>query len=189
MSGPPAPFVRRFHDLARVVDDVHAVFDGWVEGNAFAGALDQFGLLVMKLAVHEWIANLVQHASFGGRLPEITLTVRPERGGLHCAIEDNSDGFDFRGQVTAQAETVNGEAPPERGRGLLMLLACTEELAYEGADGGSQRLAFVIRLPVAPESLADLFPDEGGSDEGGPDDGHPAEDALARDGDLSEPTA
>jgi serine/threonine-protein kinase RsbW len=162
MPGPPAPFVRRFRDLDRVVDEVHAVFDGWVESAAYAEVLDEDRMHVMRLAVHEWIANLVQHAAFGGRRPEITLTVWPEPGGLRCLIEDNSDGFDFLGQVAAKAAAQERvEPPPERGRGLLIVTGCTQDLAYEGAAAGRHRLGFVIRSAVEPEALDALFPTEG----------------------------
>ena len=111
MPGPPAPFERRFHDLSTVVDEVHAVFDTWVESGAFAGDLDEFGLLVMKLAVHEWIANLVQHAAFRVCPPEIGLTVHAEPGGLRCIVEDNSEGFDFQGQVAVVLFTTPYDNP------------------------------------------------------------------------------
>ena len=177
MSGLAAPFVRRFHDLDRIVDEVHALFDLWIEEDAFGDVLDAFGMYVMKLAVHEWIANLVQHAAFPGRTPEIVVTVCTETDALRCIIEDNSDGFDFHNQLDRQTRQVQGAEPSDRGRGLLMMIACTEDLAYETAEEGRQRLAFAIRAPVAPESLAPLFPAvEGGSlsHDGFPDVNEPA---------------
>ncbi|NNF57468.1 MAG: ATP-binding protein [Rhodothermaceae bacterium] len=149
---------RCYRDLTLVIDEVHALFDEWVEQEQFSAVVDEFGLLVMKLAVHEWIANLVQHADFRGTPPMIRLCIEPEGHGLHCEIEDNSAGFDFREHLTQQRAAVHNPEPSERGRGLLMLIACTENLSYETASHGVQRLAFVIRTPVAPESLAPLFP-------------------------------
>lgn len=158
MPGLPAPSLHRFGGLDTVVDDVHALFDGWAETDAFADVLDDYGLHVVRLAVHEWIANLVQHADFGGRRPEIALTVEAEPGGLRCLIEDNSDGFDFHRQVERQGAVVGAPEPSERGRGLLMLIACTADLHYEPTASGPQRLAFSVRPPVPPEALVPLFP-------------------------------
>lgn len=150
-------FERRFHSLDCLVDEVHAIFDGWLDDLPFAG-LDEFGLLVMKLAVHEWIANLVQHAAFPEETPEILFAVREEEEGLHCVIEDNSAGFDFAQQVDRQATLARNAEGAERGRGLLMMIACTESLAYSLAEHGLHRLEFVLRNPVEPESMAALFP-------------------------------
>jgi serine/threonine-protein kinase RsbW len=176
MLGPPCLFERRFDDLGRVVDEVHALFDAWIADDAFAGVVGDFGLCVMKLAVHEWIANLIQHAAFSGRTPEIAFAVYDEGDALRCVIEDNSDGFDFQAQLHQQAEAVHGREPGERGRGLLMMIACTKDLAYETAEEGRQRLAFVIRSPIEPESLAALCPaaDGGALADGFPDVTEPA---------------
>ena len=149
---------RCYRDLALIIDEVHALFDEWVDEEQFSAVVDEFGLLVMKLAVHEWIANLVQHADFRGTTPEIRLCIEPKDHGLHCMIEDNSAGFDFREHLSQQEIAVQNPEPSERGRGLLMLIACTENLSYETASRGVQRLAFAIRTPVTPESLAPLFP-------------------------------
>src|SRR5690606_37107327 len=140
------------------IDEVHALFDAWVEDDVFAGVIDEAGLLVMKLAVHEWIANLVQHAVFRHGAPVVLVTVATEDAGVRCRIEDNSDGFDFRSQVAQQEGAVFGPEPTERGRGLLMMIACTEDLAYTTTEAGTQRLEFVVRAPMTPDSMAPLFP-------------------------------
>lgn len=158
MPGPPPPLARRFHDLGTVVDELHALFAAWADAGTFADAVDDFGLCVAQLAVHEWVANLVQHAAFGGRRPEIALAVAAEADGLRCVIEDNSDGFDFQRQLDRQEALVAEPEPSERGRGLLMMIACTEELLYEPTADGRQRLAFVVRPAAVPESLLPLFP-------------------------------
>ena len=151
------PSIHRFDDFDRVVDDIHALFDAWCDEDAFADTIGEFGLHVMKLAVHEWIANLVQHAAFSKGTPTVRFYVQPEADGVHCAIEDNSDGFDFQSQLSRQNGAVFGPEPSERGRGLLMLIACTEDLAYGKSEDGFQRLEFVIRAPVPTESMAPLF--------------------------------
>ena len=145
----------RFCDLRTVVDDVHALFDVWERDEALAPPLDGFSLQVMKLAVHEWIANLVQHADFDRRAPQIELAVIPNGRRVQCVIEDNSNGFDFDQQLDFQHAEVSAEVPPERGRGLLMMIACTENLSYEAPPPGRtaaerQRLEFWISSDSDP---------------------------------------
>ncbi|MEM8559526.1 MAG: ATP-binding protein, partial [Bacteroidota bacterium] len=72
------------------------------------------------------------------------LTLCPQGSRLRCAIEDNSRGFDLKHQLTLQAIHVADEQPPERGRGLLMVMACTQDLSYSTTPDGHQRLEFWI---------------------------------------------
>lgn len=150
---PPEP--HRFRNLETVVDDVHALFETWERDHALMPPLDAFSLQVMKLAVHEWVANLVQHADFEARAPEIEFAVIPNGRRVRCIIEDNSRGFDFEHQIACQEVEVVAEVPPDRGRGLLMMIACTEDLHYEAppprrdADR-RQRLEFWISADNDP---------------------------------------
>ena len=145
-----------FTCLDHAVDEVHALFDGWAASGAFEPVLDAEGVDVLRLAVHEWVANLVQHASFPGD-PRITLEVTPVADGVRCAITDASDGFDFLGTVQRQQAVLQTPAPSERGRGLLMLLRCAVDLDFEAAgDGVQQHIAFTVRPPDA-EIMAPLF--------------------------------
>ena len=150
-----------FRDLDAIVDEVHAIFGAWADEDAFAPTLDAMGVEVMKLAVHEWIANLVQHAAFGRRPPEIRLAVGVVEGAdpplVRCEIEDNSDGFDFSDQVGRQHEALAAPEPGERGRGLLMLIACSEDLRYESLGEGRQRLAFHVPRAPGQADMAPLF--------------------------------
>lgn len=140
--------VHRFCDLGTVIDDVHALFDEWTASGFFAPVLDADGAEVFRLAVHEWIANLVQHAAFRQARPEITLTVEVGPAHIDCVIEDNSLGFDFERQIEKQQALLSAPAPSERGRGLLMLITCTRNLAFEPAAPPPatrpQRLAFAV---------------------------------------------
>lgn len=141
-AGPP--LAHRFADLPAVVDDLHARFDAWEEAGLLEGCLDEFGRHVLRLAVHEWIANLVQHATFGRRRPQIAIALACDGEGVRCEIEDNSAGFDFQRQIAHQEVLVGGDVASDRGRGLLMLIACTDDLAYT-PERGRQRLAFRVR--------------------------------------------
>ncbi|MEM8599305.1 MAG: ATP-binding protein [Bacteroidota bacterium] len=144
-SFPPSrSTLHRFTGLGSVIDEVHGLFAHWQEAGTFEPPLNGFMLEVVKLAVHEWIANLVQHAQFGDTAPEIALSLWPGDTRLRCTIEDNSRGFDLQHQLTLQALHVSGEQPPDRGRGLLMVMACTHDLSYATTPEGRQRLEFWI---------------------------------------------
>ncbi len=154
-----------FQDLDQVIDQVHALFDEWAEGGEFKDALDPEGLDVLRLAVHEWLANLVQHARFEGT-PSIMLHVEMDADVVHCSIDDSSHGFDFAGQLETQKAVLDAPAPSERGRGLLMLVTCTEELDFRPRSGDvPQHIEFSVRRSTAsflsalfrPEDLEDDF--------------------------------
>ncbi len=131
--------------LDEAIDEVHALFDAWIESGAFASVLSVEGLDVLRLTVHEWIANLVQHATFPGAA-RIEFDVDVVDDGVRCTITDTSAGFDFAETVERQKSVLNAPVPSERGRGLLMLLKCAEDLDFHAADAeGPQRVAFTIR--------------------------------------------
>ncbi len=161
-------------DLAAVVDQAHALFQAWDEAimneadaGASTDALGALGREVLKLAVHEWIANLVQHADFAGRRPHVHLALLPTEGAdaVRCVIEDNSDGFSFEeALVEQQLRLDRAPVPPERGRGLLMMIACTEDLTYRaagegrGGDGAASSALNRLEFRVThqdPDDLAD----------------------------------
>ncbi len=146
-----------FRDLSTVIDGVHALVDGWVAADALAPALDADSAEVLRLAIHEWIANLVQHAAFPHGV-EIALEVEPGPESVFCAIEDSSAGFDFAGQIERQQAILEAPAPSERGRGLLMLMTCTDDLTFvTAAEGRRQRVSFRVRHATAAPLLASLF--------------------------------
>ena len=148
--------VSHFRDFDRVIDEVHALFDGWAEAGAFEPALDAEGLDVLRLAVHEWVANLVQHGSFPGAR-DVWLTVETEGDAVRCEVEDTSAGFDFTDQVERQRAVLDRPVPSERGRGLLMLITCADDLGYRPARAGvNQRVSFTVR-GAADGALGDLF--------------------------------
>ena len=146
----PMPKPIQFRDLGTVVDELHGLFEEWEHSEAALLPLDDFSLQVMKLAVHEWVANLVQHADFGDQVPLIQVAIRPDEQRVHCVIEDNSQGFDFDLQLVEQRVSVEAPVPPDRGRGLLMMIACTDDLRYHQprvdaqADRQRYRLEFSI---------------------------------------------
>ncbi len=149
--------LHRFTRLDRAIDEVHALFDAWAASGLFAPALDEDSASVLRLAVHEWVANLVQHAAFPNGA-EVTLDVTVEPDAVRCVVEDSSAGFDFASQVDEQHALFEAPAPSERGRGLLMLITCTEDLAFQPAAGGHrQRISFSVRDGFGAALFAPLF--------------------------------
>jgi serine/threonine-protein kinase RsbW len=144
---PTEPHVQvrcRFTDLGTVIDQLHTLFGVWHrESLMYAHSLD-----LMKVAVHEWVANLVQYADFQGRHPEIYLEVSPNGQEVHCRIEDNSEGFDLAAQLLQKAGNLS--AFPERGMGLLMLQACSDNLTYTRTEIGRYRLEFSVSAAQDP---------------------------------------
>jgi serine/threonine-protein kinase RsbW len=134
----------RFCDLNSLIDRVLDLFEQWEEHQQFRDSIDDDTLQRLKLAVHEWLANLVQHAHFPDESPEIVLHIWPNGERVYCVIEDNSAGFDLDAQLSARREVL--KAFPERGMGLLIIKACTENLSYKALDDHRHRL----ELSVSP---------------------------------------
>ncbi len=130
----------RFNDLNSMIDQVHALFDRWDDVEPATDYASERWYLA-KLAVHEWLANLVQHAQFPDE-PEVWLEVNRDGSSLECVIEDNSEGFDLAGQMRTRSRIA--DAFPERGMGLLLLHACAHDLTYLRRDDGWQRLRFRV---------------------------------------------
>lgn len=137
-----------FNNLGRVMDDVHELFGQWAEEGAFSPLFDEDKVLLMRLAVHEWLANLVQHADFGEQTPEIILDVQPNGKRVRCVIEDNSRGFDLDLHIERRRQAL--DAFPDRGMGLLMLQAATEYLDYRRGENGHHRLEFSVAADQDP---------------------------------------
>lgn len=130
-----------FSDLDEMIDRVHALFEPWQADNALPG-VGEDTLYRTELALHEWLANLVQHADFKSREPSVTIEIWPDGDRVICTVEDNSDGFDFLEHLSMRRAFL--EAFPERGMGLLMLQACATDLSYEQVGPHQYRLKFAV---------------------------------------------
>jgi len=131
-----------FNRLEIVIDELHGMFEEWEREGALLSHLDPDTIQLFRLAVHEWVANLVQHADFAERNPIVVVDVIPNGRRVRCVIEDNSDGFAFPEQIDVQR---NALTPfPERGMGLLMLNAATEYFEYSQTEEGHRRLEFTV---------------------------------------------
>jgi len=138
----------RFRDLNMIVDRVHNLFEQWKDENVFSSPLDEDTLHMLRLAIHEWVANLVQHAEFRDQEPEISINLMPSGARVFCTIEDNSLGFDLDTSLRVREATL--ESFPERGMGLLMLEACTDHLSYTQTEEGKFRLKFSVSADQDP---------------------------------------
>lgn len=133
---------QNFNHLDAVIDELHALFESWEQEDALLSHLDPNTIQLFRLAVHEWVANLVQHADFTDREPELVLDVIPNGQRVRCVIEDNSEGFAFPEQLDVQRSALTPF--PECGMGLLMLNAATEYFEYSETDDGRRRPEFTV---------------------------------------------
>lgn len=133
-------YEKRFSDLHAAVDDVQTHFQQRMDRNGETEALCR-----LKLAVHEWMANLVRHARFGDCAPDVHVRVWQENGHFRCIIEDNSNGFDFDSKLAQQAALTEASPTlPEGGMGLLLLKASTEHAEYTPTDEERNRLHLAV---------------------------------------------
>jgi serine/threonine-protein kinase RsbW len=138
----------RSRDLTTLIDHVHEFFESWESRADGVASFDPDTLQRTKLAVHEWLANLIQHAEFDNRVPDIRIEFRPNGQSIQCVIEDNSAGFDLDGQLHIRKNAL--DVCPERGMGLLMLQACTAGLSYYQTDNDRQCLEFEVSSAQDP---------------------------------------
>jgi len=111
-------------------------------------------LRYVQVVLHEWIANMIQHADFGDASPRIEITVRADQRFVSCSVVDNSHGFDLSDALTTQRN--EARALPERGMGLRIISACTEQCAYRSLPNGRYRFEFSIPVDHDPW-LSTLF--------------------------------
>ncbi len=137
----------RFDNLEDLIDRVHALFARPDVGLPLPPEDEDLRYRV-QLTVHEWLANLVQHARFGNRLPSIELTIRCNGREVECFIDDNSEGFDLNGRLEKNPSIQ--EAFPERGMGLHFIRAFTKKLNYIRLKDGRHRLIFTMAKDEDP---------------------------------------
>lgn len=133
---------QHFLGLDAIMDELHALFDTWESDGALLSHLDMDTVQLLRLALHEWVANIVQHADFEEEEPRVTLQVIPNGRRVRCIVEDNSNGFPIMKELVTREEAL--EPFPERGMGLLMLDAATESFTYARTEDGRQKLEFTV---------------------------------------------
>ncbi len=129
--------------LDTIVDRLHELFDRWDRQGTFPPVVRIEMLYRARLAAHEWIAHLVQHADFEDRVPQIVLSVWVNEEKLCCLIADNSCGFKLEA-YPSQAPDALYEVMPERGMCWLLIEACTEHRAYRHLGNQGFELEFSI---------------------------------------------
>lgn len=108
----------------------------------------------LQVVLHEWLANLIQHARFAETDPHVEITIRMRRRYISCSVVDNSTGFNLSEQLETQRN--QAQALPERGMGLRIISACTDQCEYRSLDDG--RYHFEFSIPVDHEPwLSTLF--------------------------------
>jgi serine/threonine-protein kinase RsbW len=145
-----------FSDLETALDDTHDLFERWMaEPDPEAADLPNSNTLYYaRLALHEWLANLIQHAHFEDGDPEIDLEFETTPRHIHCSIVDNSTGFELETQLRAQL--IQAQPFPERTMGLRIINACAEQLSYDATTDGRYQLTFSISTSHLP-CLNNLF--------------------------------
>ncbi len=131
---------RRFSDLDEALAFVHAVFKCEAE-RASPGIAPPLVREQAKLVLHEWIANLAQHADFQGRTPDVLVTIWPAPARIRCAVEDNSAGFDL---AEREDQPHLFSTFPERGMGLQLILSCAQDVSYKPLAPGHHRFEFLV---------------------------------------------
>lgn len=133
---------RKYTDLDRALDEVRILLQQWSNGLDDGSAPHPETLRYTQLVLHEWIANLLQHAHFGPRTPTVQIRLASENRHVTCVVIDNSEGFELEERLPSQDDTM--ENLPERGMGLRIINACTEQLSYTSTDAGLHRFEFSI---------------------------------------------
>lgn len=139
-------YTRRFNDMHHAVQSVHGMFKEWDDdpGDGSPTLFQEHPVLLhrARLALHEWLANLSQHANFRGRRPSILITITSCNRTFTCSVRDNSAGFDLAGHRPDHEDIF--AMHPERGMGLEMIRHCTTKRNYETIDAGFNLFTFTI---------------------------------------------
>ena len=140
-------FTKTYTDLDRAIDEVRSLSDEWpaAERN---GRLDDETIHCACLVLHEWIANLYQHAHFGDASPTIEVRLSAQDRHVFCSVIDNSEGFELESHLPAEDDDF--ESLPERGMGLRMIESCTDDFSYTPREDGFHCFEFIISADHDP---------------------------------------
>lgn len=132
---------KKYTDLDRAIDEVQSLSETWPTAR-LNGDLDDETIHCTSIVLHEWIANLHQHAEFRDVSPVIAIQLSSQEHRVYCSVTDNSEGFDFDAHSPTEDDDL--EALPERGMGLRIIKTCTDDLSYTQTDDGLYRFEFII---------------------------------------------
>lgn len=133
---------REYTDLDHALDEVRAVLEKRAAEQDEAPTLNDETVRYAQLVLHEWIANLLQHANFRDRSPTLQVQLTTDGRHITCTVVDNSEGFDLAENLPVEKEPMDDL--PERGMGLRIIDACTDRLSYTPTESGCHRLEFSI---------------------------------------------
>ena len=133
---------KEYTDLDRALDEVRSVLDEWSNKQEETSVLSDETVHYTQLVLHEWIANLLQHADFHDRTPKVQIQLKTQNRHVSCSVIDNSEGFNLAEQLPSQEEAMDDL--PERGMGLRIINACTDRLSYTSIESGRHRFEFSI---------------------------------------------
>ena len=133
---------KEYTDLDRALDEVRAVLEEWSTRQEEPSHPNAETIRYTQLVLHEWIANLLQHANFGDRTPSLHIRLSTKNRHVTCTVTDNSEGFDLTERLPSEEETM--EDLPERGMGRRIINACTDGLSYTSTETGLHRFEFSI---------------------------------------------
>jgi len=145
---------KEYSDLDRALDEVRSVIETWSSTLDDPTAPNGETIQYTQLVLHEWIANLLQHADFDDRSPSILIRLTPKEEHVRGTVEDNSTGFDLTSRLPETKEPLDDL--PERGMGLRIIDACTDHLSYHSTDDGLYCFEFSIPADHDPW-LSTLF--------------------------------
>lgn len=140
--------VHQFVNLETLISELYTIFDQWEKEDDLADDVKFRTFYLFRLATHEWLANLVQHANFEDQRPQISFQAAFEENQVHCVIEDNAKFFDLERYLRQTPNVL--DAFPERGMGLLILRSCTQDLTYTKVRPHVNRLSFLVSADQDP---------------------------------------
>ena len=134
-------FTETYTDLDRAIDEVRTLADEWTASRQ-SGVPDDKMIYYACLVLHEWIANLHQHAHFRDDPPTVKVRLSCEDCHIFCSVSDNSEGFEMDTHLPTEDDDL--ESLPERGMGLRIIKSCTDDFSYAPAEDGLYRFEFII---------------------------------------------
>jgi serine/threonine-protein kinase RsbW len=134
-------FTETYTDLDRAIDEVRTLADKWTASRQ-SGVPDDKMIHYACLVLHEWIANLHQHAHFRDDPPTVKVRLSYEDCHIFCSVSDNSEGFEMDTHLPTEDDDL--ESLPERGMGLRIIKSCTDDFSYAPAEDGLYRFEFII---------------------------------------------
>lgn len=139
-------FKEEYTDLDYALDEMRSVLSEW--STAREGGASPEAVRYAQLVLHEWIANLLQHADFSDRKPTIEVCITSEDRHISCVITDNSEGFNLNTHLPSEEDEL--DELPEGGMGLRIIHACTDSLSYSSTEADLQRFEFFIPADHEP---------------------------------------